>query len=439
MEAPAALDEEGRPSEVLPVGQLIRLSLYWLGLSSIWSAVDLILSGRLQFGGLVPKGSEATTLFELTVGGAIVAILVQPTIGTISDYTISRWGRRKPYIFIGSLLDLAFLFALGVSNSLLALALLYILLQFSSNFAQGPFQGYVPDLVPSEQVGLASGLVGMMQVLGNVAGFLIGSLAVGSGSYLLGLVAVGGLEVVTMLSVVVRVREGRAAKPRAGRPWRSIALDAWGTDILRERSFVFLVLSRLFVLMGGAALVKLALFYLAQTFGLDEGETSRTLIVVLAIVTVANLIAVIPASRLSDRVGRKAVIYVACALGAVSMAIIAVAPSIPVAFVAVAFFGMSQGTFLSVDWALMTDIIPKAAAGRFMGISNLATASAGIFAIMIGGTLSDFVNRTSGYGQGPRVAYALAVVSFVLGAVFLRGVREPRPSRSEALEATAVA
>jgi MFS family permease len=116
-----------------------------------------------------------------------------------------------------------------------------------------------------------------------------------------------------------------------------------------------------------------------------------------------------------------------------------VAPSIPVAFVAVAFFGMSQGTFLSVDWALMTDIIPKAAAGRFMGISNLATASAGIFAIMIGGTLSDFVNRTSGYGQGPRVAYALAVVSFVLGAVFLRGVREPRPSGSEALEATAVA
>ena len=45
-----------------------------------------------------------------------------------------------------------------------------ILLSFSTNIARGPFQGYVPDLVAEPQVGLASGLVGMMQIVGNVTG-----------------------------------------------------------------------------------------------------------------------------------------------------------------------------------------------------------------------------------------------------------------------------
>ena len=39
--------------------------------------------------------------------------------------------------------------------------------------------------------------------------------------------------------------------------------------------------------------------------------------------------------------------------------------------------GISAGTFLAVDWALMTDIIPKATSGRYMGISNVATAASG--------------------------------------------------------------
>ena len=77
----------------------------------------------------------------MSISGAIIAIIVQPTIGSISDYTISRWGRRKPYIFIGSVLDVVFLIGIASSNTLLAIAAFIALLQFSSNFAQGPFQG----------------------------------------------------------------------------------------------------------------------------------------------------------------------------------------------------------------------------------------------------------------------------------------------------------
>jgi len=416
------------------------LSLYWLGLSAIFTGLTAILGGRIQFeegGPLYAPGSEGSTLFVLNVAGSLIAALVQPTVGSISDYTISRWGRRKPYIFIGSLLDILFLYGIATSNTLIAIATFMVLLQVSANVAQGPFQGYVPDLVPARQVGLASALVGLFQVLGNVAGFGIGAIAVATDNFVLGTMALGALELVTMVSVVWRVREGRAPRAREGRSWPTIAREAWGTDILRERSFLWLVGSRWFVLMGAGMLVNFAVFYLAQTFRLRQDETGGPNLAVLAATVLGNLVTVVPAGRISDRLGRKPVIYAACLVGGAGMGTVAAAPAIPVAIVGAALFGAGVGMFLAVDWALMTDIIPKASAGRYMGVSNVATATSGVVAVMTGGLLMDAANAVLGYGQGPRVAFGLAVAYFVIGALLLRPVVEPRSRRDEAVASTA--
>ena len=430
--AAVAADQGDRPVADLPRTQLVRLSLYWLGLSSIFTGLTAILSGRIQFAGLGAHGSEGSTLFALNFAGALIAALVQPTIGSISDYTISRWGRRKPYIFVGSVMDVLFLFGIATSNTIVSIAAFMVLLQVSANFAQGPFQGYVPDLVPKRQVGLASALVGLFQVLGNVAGFGIGAWAVASGNFFLGTMALGALELVTMLSVVWRVAEGRMARPRDGKSWPMIAREAWGTDILGERSFLWLVGSRWFVLMGANMLVNFAVFYLAQSFSLKQEETGGPNILLLAATVLGNLLTVIPAGRISDRVGRKPVIYAACVVGGAGMALVAAAPIIPVAIAGAALFGAGVGMFLAVDWALMTDIIPKASSGRYMGISNVATATSGIVAVMTGGLLMDATNRALGYGHGPRFAFALAVIFFALGALLLRPVVEPRRASATA-------
>jgi MFS family permease len=428
-------DAYGRPTRLLPFPQLLRLSLYWLGLSSIFAGVSQINQGRIQFAGLAEKGREGEALFSVSVLGALVAIAVQPTIGSISDYTITRWGRRKPYILIGSVLDVVFLYGMANSNTLLMIAVFLILLQFSSNFAQGPFQGYVPDLVPAAQVGMASALVGLMQVLGNVAGFLIGTIAVATNQFGLGLMALGVLELVTMLSVVIRVNDGKTTKSREGRSWLEIAKSAWGMDVLREKSYVWLVASRLFILIAGALLTNHVIFYLHQSQGLSQEETGLPNVIMLAAVAILTVIGVVPAARVSDRVGRKPVIYVSCAIGGTGIALIAIAPNVAIAIIGAAFYGLSAGMFLAVDWALMTDIIPKASSGRYMGISNLATGSAGTFAQMIGGAVvMDVVNNAFGYGIGPRATMALGLVCFGIGALLLRPVMEVRREDGQAME-----
>ena len=91
----------------------------------------------------------------------------------------------------------------------------------------------------------------------------------------------------------------------------------------------------------------------------------------------------------------------------------------------VALLGISTGSFLAVDWALMTDIIPKASSGRYMGISNVATASSGVLATELGGRLMDAVGGLERLGSGPRAAMWLAVGCYVVGAILLHPVREP--------------
>jgi MFS family permease len=430
-EAAGGFDAEGRPTKPLRLSHLLRISLYWLGLTAVFSGLDIVNS-RIQYTGLVPKGREGVGAFEVSLIGVIIAVLVQPTVGSISDYTMTRWGRRKPYIFVGSILDLIFLYGIATSNTILAIAVFIALLQFSSNFAQGPFQGYVPDLVPAPQVGMASGLMGLFSAFGNILGFAVAAAATAlsatdPNAFFYGTMGLGLIEFATMLAVVIRVDEGTRVKPREGRSWWTIARSTWATDILRERSFVWLVASRFFVLLAAALMVNLSTFYLAQSFGFDADQAGRTKLVLLAVVGAGVCLTVLPASRLSDRFGRKPIIYAACAIGACGLAIVATATQVPVAIAGAGVVAVSSGAFLAVDWALMTDIVPKAAAGRYMGISNVASASSGTVALMVGGAIvMDTVNRLLGYGAGPRAALWLGVVCYFVGALLLRPVVERR-------------
>ena len=418
-------DSGARPTALLPVGQLIRISLYWLGLTAIDGAVGLFIQNRLNFGGFADPLEVGRISFLLSIPVAIISILVQPTIGSISDYTVSRWGRRKPYIVAGSLLDLVFLAGIATANDALALGAAAALLAISTNVARGPFQGYVPDLVAPSQVGLASALVGMMQILGNVTGFMAVTVAVLLGRIELAIAVVAIVELVTMVAVVARVGEGQPPRPRAGRSWTAIARETWGTDVLQERSYVWLLTSRLFFLMGGAMLVNYIITYLKQSHGLDEESANTTNLVMLVTIVATNVLAIVPSARLSDRIGRKPVIYASCVIGFIGVMIAALSPSIPLAILGGALFGVSAGTFLAVDWALMTDIIPKAASGRYMGLSNVATTASTLIAVASGGLVLDAINIALGLGSGPRAAYALGAAYYVIAALTLRPVVEP--------------
>jgi MFS family permease len=415
---------------LLPLRTLVTLSVYWLGILTIQFGLGTQIVPAMveDFVGTTNSGVGLAVVNSVAV---IASIFVQPTVGVISDYTITRWGRRKPYIFIGGLLDMVFLYGIATSDTFVALVAFYFLIQVSSNFAQGPFQGYVPDLVPARQVGMASGLMGLMIVMGSIVGAGIAMFGLQEGgSMFVATLALGAVEIVAMLIVVLRVHEGTTG-PKRTMSWPRVALSAWGTDILRETSVLWLLAVRMLFLGASAAATSLGLYYFQQTHGLDRDDASRFVFIATVIVAGMSALASLPGARLSDRFGRKAVIYAGMGLVAIGLFGWTVAPTPEIAIAVFVPAGIGIGAFLSVDWALMTDVIPKHTSARYMGILNVGTALATPVFLIVGGPTSDFVGRALGEAAGPVAAMYVAIGFLALAALSLRQVDARRRELGE--------
>jgi len=433
-ESPAATVE----TPLLPPKQLLAISVYWLGISAMWGGYEIF--GQQKVESFVGVATRGQTMGFLEFGAAIVSILVQPTVGTISDYTQSRWGRRKPFIFVGALLDVAFIYGVATSQSLIALAAFLLLLAFSSNFAQGPFQGYVPDLVADRQVNTASAVIGFMRLMGLIIGAALVSTGSATGDYGLPLIFIGVFEAVLAMITVVFVREGPAARPREGRSWPKIALEAWGTDALRERGFIFMTLTRLLFLMGPSVFVNISLFYVRDSLGQTGADQTLWLTVGVAAIAVGSAFGAIPSGRLADRFGRKQVVWSAATIAIVGILLIARAQTPVEALPGLVLLGLGNGLYIAIDWALMTSTIPKVASGRYMGLANIANSISGPLALIIGGRILDEVTRTAGLDAGPRMAILVGIAFLVAASILLIPV-QPRaepPGEAQLLaEATA--
>jgi MFS family permease len=445
-------DEFGRPKTPLSWWHLLAVTAYWLAITVLWGAFTFSVIPRLvESPGVLGRSSHplaGLAIGLITTAGVLIAILVQPTMGSISDNTRSRLGRRKPYILIGTALDLVFLaFAAWAfwNQNYWAFVGAVALLQFSSNFAQGPYQGYIPDLVPGRQVGVASGMLGAANIAGNLLGPGLAILfvavlpgALGFPEITLGLfVAIALVEVITMLITVAFVPDRPA--PPTDKTLRQRALGAWGTDLLAHHDYVWLLISRALVLTALVSLQAFAVFFLENAHAMDPDSAQSSQFPIIVTVAVAALLSAVPGGWISSRVGRKPVLYVAIGLGVLGAVMIALGPEYWMVIAAAVPIGICSGVFLGVDWALMTDIIPKAESGRYMGISNIAVASAGPIASTVGGLV---VFGASLLAFGPDVAYrAIFVVmalELALGAWALRRVAEPIRRGSVAAGADAV-
>ena len=211
-------------------------------------------------------------------------------MGAISDHTRARMGRRKPYILVGTAMDLVFLtFAAWAfwNQSYWAFLVAVALLQFSSNFAQGPYQGYIPDLVPGRQVGIAPACWARRTSRATCS-------ALGWRSSLSRCCPGSSVSLRSRWACSCdrrgrgdhhadhRLHRAGSPAPPTTKTLRERALGAWGTDLLANRDYVWLLVSRLFVLTALVSLQAFAVFFLenATTWQPDDAQTSQFPIII---------------------------------------------------------------------------------------------------------------------------------------------------------------
>ena len=403
----------------------IKITIFGFALSALWGSLHtIILQVRLL--DFVAKTQKNTYLGLLSGTGLILAMIVQPIAGASSDRSGFSWGRRRPYILLGTILALLFLPGIGFCGSYAALFVVYCLLQASSNTAQGPYQGFIPDLVAKERRGLASGVKSLLEIVGAIA--LVRLIAPFMDRYMAGegsswlwltLAAPAILLLAAMLATVIMVKE-RPGAGGAKLPFLPALYKSFKIDAKARTDFIWFLVSRLLVLMAFAILQRFALYFLMDFVGITSpAEVTADLLIVVGICMV---VAVYHAGRLSDRVGRKPIAVFSALLGALGIAALFFSRSYGQIIFCGGLLGIASGAFMSTNWALATDLVAEGEEARYLGLTNLATAGAAALALFSIGPAIDFLNTYS-LNLGYSVMLLVCFICFVAGAGLLMKIK----------------
>ncbi len=398
------------------------MNVYWFGLAFMWNGLHPIILPALllQF---APEALKNTYLGAFTFLGLVLAMMVQPLSGAASDRTRARWGRRRPWIFWGTLFSVLFLLGMGQAGSLLGLLGAYLLLQLASNTAHGPAQGLIPDLVPSERRGLASGIKNLFDMSGLIITSLVMGQLMGDDRPVLAFTVISAVLLVSAGVTLLTTRE--APLTAEGETQNSVSLrEILQVDLGRYPDFTRLLISRFLILFGIYAVQGFAQFYIRDW--LQEPNPAQVTGNLLATIGVTLTVLVFPAGYLSDRFGRVRLNVFSGLLAALGIFLLIFVRDVRSLYLFGGMIGMATGTFLSVNWALATDLIPQEAAGKYLGLTNLATAGAAA-ASRTAGPLIDGLNALyPGRYLGYPVLFLLTSAIPLLGVIVLRRIREAK-------------
>jgi MFS family permease len=408
--------------------QHAALSAFWFGSNFLWLPLTTILI-QAQIDGVVPRGSQNTAV-GLTLGlGGLLAMTVPPIVGAWSDRLNTRFGRRRPIMVAGTLLTLPGLVLLMSAGSYAQIVAGYVIIQFFFNGAQAAYAGIIPDVVPAQQVGKASGFLATMTQLGIGGGLGVAGLMTGNRAIYLVMGAVATLSLVPTLWAA-RTEGMEPIAPPVRRPLGESVREFFRP--LHEGDFAWVIFTRLMVSSGiTVVLYFLVNFFkdvvLAPTTASAAGKFTGNweLVVVLTALPFGFF-----GGQLSDRMGRRKIfVYVSgAAQSIVALTFIAFYPkSIALVFALGVAYGIGYGLYFAVDWALACDTLPdKTKSAKDMGLFHIALTLPQAFLPLFGGALIDYLNRTVGGNAGYRVVFSSAVLFLFLGTVLVSRIKAVR-------------
>lgn len=487
--------------------QILAISIFWLALNFHWSALGIIILPSQVFK-IVGELNKGEALAFVLVPGAFVSLFANPLFGLLSDKTRGRlaiWGRRRPYILLGTLVNVGALVWMAASRDIVSLAIAYVLVQFSNNAATAPFHALLPDVVPEEQRGLASGVMGLLSIVGSIGGVIVGGLFIDASrplpayeqglwlAYGLIIAVLVALMLITIFSVNERKgfsaqmaeQEARQASDVAAahatmgvvqekavrRAWLSpsVIRNVVGTVIVagcvwvvmavwnrfaggevqisgdvqqvvleviitigilrlfdfnprRDPDFAWVLLTRLVMMMGIYTVQDFLQFYMQDAVKVAHPEQQTTNFII--ILSLTSLFSAFGAGWLSDRFGRKRMVYIAGGFMAVVGLIFIITQSLPIVLAAGAIFGIGYGAYVSVDWALVADVLPSHSNyARDMGVWNISLSLPQVIAPVIGGPLIDSFTRSGHPVLGFQLLFAMSIAYCLIGTVTVRYIR----------------
>jgi MFS family permease len=384
---------------------MLLLGAGWFGFQVFWAfhagPLPLFLRDFTE--------SKFTISIVLSLAGLMGCVL-PPVVGYLSDHSVTRFGRRKPYVFCGFLgLSLCVL-SLPHLATFWLVALVAGSMYFCLRFAETPYLSLLPDITPPEQRSTASGV---MNLLGSVG--LISCFAVSSAIWddhpgaVFNLVAIASLAgVLLALSLIPEPEAAGQEAAETPNPLAYLRSVAEETNALKFFAAQFLWW------LGFWMVSSFITLFVVEELGVMEG---RSFLVSMAFSVVATLF-VLPLSMLGDRFGRKGILSLAVLGWAAIQVVVGFTQDFTQALVAVGSSAIPFAAVMGVGLAFMLDLVPPERTAEFVGFSTISIAFAQIVGPLIGGELID----TLGY----RSMFPTAAACMLGGLLLLQLVRPRR-------------
>jgi MFS family permease len=436
----------------------LTISLLWFGTNFLWGALlILLLPNQIRI--MVPE--HRSTINGLVQGSAaVIAILVPLFVGALSDRCTSRMGRRRPYILWGILINIIglglmwFAFrstdpvpvgattgawdAITHSPGLIAFFLAYLVVQFGNNIATAAYSGIIPDLIEPAQRGKASGFMALMSQVGTLLGAVICGPILGKYPEGFKYAAIAGVLLIIMIVTVFAVKENPLEEKQPKINWIPYIKSLWISP-KEHPNFAWVWITRALVMLGFYSISPYINDFLIDRIHIKPEEVNNVAPKLMAAILFASSVSGVVGGIISDRIGRKKVVYYAntgIAVGAIGFTFCTTEAQTLVVGV---LFGLAYGAYISVDWALGTEVLPsKDNAAKEMAVWHIAmtlpqTVGAPIagYALAAYGSTKEIIPGLDDpvvhySGNGYITIFLMCAVSCGLGAILLRNVRGVR-------------
>jgi len=425
----------------------ININVFWFANNFHWQALLAIVipSMVVKFLGDADKDIN---LAMVVVWGTLAAVVVNPLIGAVSDYATFRMGRRRPFLLFGTLLNVIVLVLFAFSSYwfsssalLLTFIVLFFLLQFSNNLANSPWGAIIADNVPTQQRGLTGGFFGLFSLLGTILGSVVAGIIVNKHDplpvYQNGIVKIflliAVVQTVLVLYTAITVKETPLPPERHVRLQVGSFLRKFFFKPTTYPDLSWVLLARLLVMMGVWGVFYFLQYYFDDVLG---GPGVKTIIfnssfsgegflgtLFFPVLLVAALPTTIIAGWISDRWGRKIMVYIS----GITMTLVCLLfigwQSQYGALIAGLFFGIGYGAYTSVDWALAADALPPTdQAGKFLGVWSAMGILPQVIGITVGAIILQLLRGLPNH-FGYTTLFIVTIVYFGLGTLVIKQVK----------------
>ena len=425
------IDVEGA-SDVPEVsfGKIVGITLFNFAYGCICTTMGMFILPEEALR-LFPDGeSVALGCFLLSIG---LSQLVCPYVGLISDRCASSWGKRRPFIVCGALgafVSVAIMQHASIERSRWQYSISLFVAMISLNVTYSAQCGLVPDIIPEAKQGSASGLVAVMQLLGSFFGF--GYVMIYRTRDITQVYSLYQVLLIVAVGIVCYVANEQSAEVRSFPNCREV-MKSYTIDTSQDMDFFWVFVSRGFF-YAAVSCQAFMLYYIRDIVGTKNDATAREQVATIALIgqfTAASV--AFPIGRMTDNPNgwsRKSMIYISCGVMSAVYTLFIIVPFIVdkdsiigMVYVVAAIYGIGNGSYLAVDYALALDVLPsKSTSGQDLGVWGIAAFLGSSVGPMFWGAILNAVGRSNSDPNSYSLRGYACMLSFGCLACFLSGL-----------------